>query len=97
MAGYGVTPDVLNQRAGFLVETVRDTFDEVLLFKAFLDRYADAQALSTAVPGLSVGDATTLKASFADLGNLVATARGQRAQSPASDFFFNAKFLLGIQ
>lgn len=97
MAGYLVNADIINQRAGFLVEQGRDWCDEVLTFKTFLDRFADAAALAAAVPNLSQGDATAIKAAFADLANGVATLRGQRAQSPASDFFFNAKTLTGIQ
>lgn len=97
MAGYPVTADILNQRAGFLVESGRDWADEVLVYKAYLDRFANAAALSAATPGLSEADATALKNGFADLANGVATLRGQRAQTPASDFFFNAKLLTGIQ
>lgn len=97
MAGYDVTAAIVNQRAGQLAQAGRDWADEVLVFKAFLDRYADGAALSAAVPGLSQADATAIKNSFADLSNAVLTLRGQRAQSPASDFFFNAKLLIGVQ
>jgi hypothetical protein len=46
--------------------------------------------------GASSADATLLVASFADLQNLSLTAHGQRAQAVASDFFFNAKLLMGV-
>ena len=58
------------------------------------DRYGGQAGLVAL--GASSADATLLIASFADLQNLHLTAHGQRAQAVASDFFFNAKKLMGV-
>ena len=47
--------------------------------------------------GMSSPGATLLIASFADITNLYKVAHGQQAQPGASDFFFNARSLLGPQ
>ena len=47
--------------------------------------------------GMSSPGATLLIGSFADITNLYLTAHGQQAQPGASDFFFNARNLLGAQ
>ena len=95
-AGYPINRAVIDSRAGYLVTTIRNTFDHVLNLKTVLDGY-DLAALQAAPFSYTAAEANDLKNGIADLANLVATARGQRAQSPASDFFFAAKKLTGVE
>jgi hypothetical protein len=92
--GYAAQKTDVDARAGQLSMLLRNTFRDVVQFKAWLDAQSDAQLTAL---GYNSADLTLLKASFTDLSNLRDTAYGLRAQSPASNFFFNAQWLTGVQ
>ena len=91
--GYTVNKQTIDNRVGQLVQTLRETLDGVARAKAYLDALPDGDLQTL---GYNPTDITALRASMTDLANLRATALGQRAQSPASNFFFNADKLTGI-
>jgi hypothetical protein len=94
MAGYPITPTDLNNRAGDIVVNLRRYLQEAHDFKGKLDGWTDAYL--TATVGLGSGDVTALRNSFTDLDKLYQVAHALAAQSPASDFFFNAGQLTGV-
>lgn len=94
-AGYPINRAVIDSRAGYIVKTLRETLAQAVTLKAVLDTVeAGAGLLSL---GYTATEVTELKNGIADIANLAATANGQRAQSPASDFFFAAKKLTGVE
>lgn len=95
-AGYPINRAVIDSRAGYIVKTLRETLAQAVTLKGVLDTY-DVAALQAAPFNYTAGEANELKNGIADIANLAATANGQRAQSPASDFFFNAKKLTGVE
>lgn len=92
--GYSVDKSALDGIAGSTVQSLRDLLDQVNRVKVWLDATSDATLTGL---GYSAGEITTLRAAFTDLDNLRKVARGQQAQTPASDFFFNASKLLGVR
>lgn len=93
--GYPITKTGLDNLMGGLVVNVRDSLNAVVAFKALLD---DTTVLPDAVLtglGYGSGEITTIRASFTDLKKLSDVARAAATQSPASDFWFNAKLLAG--
>lgn len=94
MAGIPVNKDIINGRAGYLVKTLRDTLAEVGRLKAYFD--------SVGTPGLTglgftTDEAALLGSAFGDLDKVRRIANGQDTQAEASDFFFWAKRLTGIE
>ena len=91
-AGRNVTKtDLDNQLAGLALQGY-DWLGRVERLKAWLDTKTEGDLVAL---GYSAGDVTLMKAAYTDLNNLSQTAKGQRTQTPASDFFFNAKQLWG--
>lgn len=88
-------PDV-DARVGQLATTLRDTFAKVQIFKAWLDDAAHNDAFLSGTLGYSAGDITLLRATATDLDNLRKVATGAQSQPSASDFFFNAKQVVGV-
>lgn len=95
MAGYSRTKEILNARVGFLAVQVRDGLEEWLKIKAYCDAHPVPQDPQTDDLGLgfTADDAATIRASAAAMAQLHAVAHGQAAQSPASDFFWDAENL----
>lgn len=91
--GFQVTKAALDQRVGAIVVAGESWFEDVNRMAAWLASATDADLIAL---GYTQAEVTSLKGMFIDLGNLRATAYGQRAQSPASNFFFNATKLRGI-
>lgn len=94
MAGFPLTKDTINTRAGVVVTNLRDALAAVDLFAAGLARMQDGDLTAL---GFSSQDVTDLRTVFGDLANLSQTVHGQRAQTPASDFFFNIYKLTALQ
>ena len=94
-AGYPINRAVIDSRAGYIVKTLRETLDMAITLKTNVLDGLDTTALQAL--GYSAAEAADLKSGIADIVNLAATARGQRAQSPATDFFFFAKKLTGVE
>lgn len=98
MAGNPYTALDINNRAGALVSGLWTSLEEVRRFKLWLDDSIHNDTALTAV-GVSAGDLTIIRNSFADLGGasgLWAVAHGSFAPSGANNYFFNAKNLTGL-
>lgn len=93
-AGFAITKDSVNNRAGSLVLTLRQSFDDINNFNAFLTQASITDTVLTGL-GMTQAEVNTLRAAFTDLAKLVQVGRALAVQSPANDFFFNAKQLLG--
>jgi len=98
MAGYQLNQNAFDQRTGRAVVNLRDALAECTAIKALLD---DTSILGSAdnsqiiALGYTSGEAVQFRAAFAALAKLDQIAHGQAVQSPASDFFFDAKHLGG--
>jgi hypothetical protein len=92
-AGYPVTLNDVNARAGQLATTLRNDLDDVHRYAAFIA--ANADGFFTGL-GMSAPDLATLRASFIALDKLYQVAHALTTQTPASDFFFDAKNLSGV-
>jgi hypothetical protein len=96
--GYPADKATIDQRVGALAFNLRATLDQIQTVKTWLDSQTDAQLNNLGYSGsASSGDVQTLRNSFTDMDNLRKVARGLQAQPAASDFFFNAKNLTGLQ
>jgi len=95
--GYPITKATLDNTMGGLVVAVRDSLNAIVSFKATLDDTAILNDTFLGTLGYSGGEITTIRASFTDLKKLSDIARAAATQSPASDFWFNAKLLTGVQ
>jgi hypothetical protein len=91
--GFPVDKGTLDQRVGSLAWQLRATFEQIQLVKGFLDAQSDAALTAL---GYSAADITLLRASYTDLDNLRKVALGLQATG-ASNFFFNAGKLTGVQ
>lgn len=92
-AGFQVSKDAINQRAGSIVVAGEAWFDDVKRLAAYLAATPDADLTGL---GFTSGEVAGLKSSFVDLDNLRLTAYGQRTQPATSNFFFWAGKLRGI-
>jgi hypothetical protein len=93
MAGYPVTKEIIDSRAGFLAQTLRDAFVGVQVLKDYLDATPDADLVAL---GFTSEDVAVIKSSFTDLAKLGRIAHAQDTQAAASDFFFWAKRLTAL-
>lgn len=93
MLGFPTNKLDVDSRAGQLALTLRDTFVQVVTFKAWLDTQTDAQLVTL---GYAQAEVTLLRAAYVDLTNLNNIAHAQGTQPAASDFFWNAKHLTGL-
>jgi hypothetical protein len=93
MLGFPTNKLDVDARAGQLAVTLRDTFVQVVTFKAWLDTQTDAQLIGL---GYVQAEVNLLRAAYVDLTNLNNIAHAQGTQPAASDFFFNAKHLTGL-
>jgi hypothetical protein len=92
--GFTTDKGTVDQRAGSLAWQLRSTLDQIQLMKAWLDAQADVVLTNL---GYATADITLLRAAYTDLDNLRKVAHGLQAQPGASDFFFNAGKLTGLQ
>lgn len=93
MAGFPVDAGVINNAVASNVVNLRDAFDRALRQKAWFDEHDNAALVAL---GVSSDDATKLRATVTALAQLAAVARGQAAQSPASNFFWDADDLTAL-
>lgn len=93
MLGFPTNKLDVDSRAGQLALTLRDTFVQVVTFKAWLDTQTDAQLIGL---NYTQAEVTLLRAAYTDLVNLNNIAHAQGTQPAASDFFWNAKHLTGL-
>lgn len=85
----------IDQRAGTLAITLRNTFDEIDRFKAFLDATPN-EDLEAAPTNYTSSEVAYLKSAFADLARLAAIYRGDDVQASAYDFQTFARYLVGV-
>lgn len=93
MIGFPVNKADVDGAVGRLSANLRNVFSEVGTIKSWLDSNDD-NALG--VLGYTPADITALKAVMIDLTNMVDTVYGRRAQTPASNFMFNAAKTTGL-
>lgn len=91
--GFPALRTDVDARMGTLAQTLRDTLTKVQIFKAWADAQPDSYFTTTL--GYSAGDLTLIRAVVTDLDNLRKVATGLQATG-ASDFFFNAKNVVGV-
>lgn len=85
----------VDDRAGSLAVTIRNTFDAIDQFKLFLDSTPDAE-LTAAPYNYTSSDVAYLKSAYNDLAKLGQIYRGEIEQSPAYDFRTFAHQLTGV-
>jgi len=93
--GYPKTRADIDDRSGALAVGVRNLFDQIVAFKAFLDATPDTD-LTAAPINYTTGDVAVLKSAFSDLAKLAAIYRGEQALPSAQDFRAFAKQLAGV-
>ena len=92
--GYAQGKAQIDSKAGALVLTVRNTFRDVVTFKAFLDSKTDTELTGL---GYTTQEVSDLRAAFIDMKKLSDIANAQATQPAASNFFFNAVKLYGVE
>jgi hypothetical protein len=92
--GFPSDKITVDQRVGGLAFNLRATLDQIQTVKTWLDSKLDSDLTGL---GYSAAEVTTMRAAFTDMDNLRKVAHGLQAQPGASDFFFNASKLTGLQ
>jgi hypothetical protein len=94
--GFTLTKADIDARAGSLVTTLRDALARCAAFNALLNDTGiiPNDAFLTGL-GYTSGEVTTLRAAFVALSKLNDVAHAAATQSPATDFFSDAKKLTG--
>jgi hypothetical protein len=95
--GYPITKLDLDNRIGQMVTALRDDLNAIVQFKGLLD---DTSILPDSFLQGTLAYTTTetalIRSAFTALSKLSDIARGAATQSPASDFWFDAKHLAGL-
>lgn len=92
--GYPLNKAVIDARLGYLTVTLRDILDDWATLKAQTDSLQDSDLTGL---GYSAGDITAIRGIAAAMSTLRSVAHGQATQSPASDFFFFATKVTGVE
>lgn len=87
----------IDNRAGYLALKLREWCEEVAQFKGVLDTLDEDALVALGYTGGENGEVALLKSAITDLDNLRQVAQGQRVQPAASDFFWFARRLWGVQ
>lgn len=95
-AGYPIVKVDLDNRMGQAVLAVRQSLVEIVRIKAMLDDTTILPDATLTSLGYSPGEITQLRAAFADLKKLYDISTAAAVQTPANDFWFNAKHLTGL-
>lgn len=85
----------VDDRAGSLAISLRNTFESIDQFKLFLDAMPDAE-LTTPPYNYTTQEVAYLKSAYNDLAKLGRIYRGELDQSPPYDFTTFAKYLTGV-
>lgn len=94
--GYPITKLDLDNRMGALVVALRDDLNACVSFKAMLDDTSILPDATLTALGYSAGEITQIRASFTAMAKLSDIARAAATQTPANDFWFDAKHLAGL-
>lgn len=92
--GYPQGKAQIDAKAGALALTLRNTLRDIVQFKAFLDGKIDTDLTGQ---GYTTQEVTDLRAIFVDLKKLSDIANGSATQPAASNFFFNATKVYGVE
>lgn len=92
--GYPQGKAQIDSKAGALALTVRNTLRDIAAFKTFLDGKTDQNLLDLTYTQTEIND---LRAAVTDLNKLGLIANAQATQPAASNFFFNAVKLYGVE
>jgi hypothetical protein len=95
MAGYTRSRNDIDQQAGTLAVTLRNTFAAIDRFGDFLDGMPDAD-LEAAPYNYTGTEVAQLKSAIADLRTLAGIYRGTDTAATAYDFQTFAKLLTGV-
>lgn len=94
-AGIQPNTNTVNQTAGQLVTTLRDTLQEIVNFNNWVTAFGGASALETL--GFSVNDANTIISTFGNLNTLSNVANGTATQGSTFNYIANTQALWGGQ
>lgn len=94
-AGYQVTLADINNAAGRIAVGVRETFQDIVDFKAWLDAQTD-NVLTGAPVNMLQADVDVLRSAFADLNQLNSIRTGAATLGSAKDFDAFVKRLRGV-
>ena len=94
--GYPVTKTDLDNLMGRLIVSVRDDLNACVTFKALLDDTSVLPDATLTGLGYQSGEITQIRAAFSAMKKLSDIARAADTQSPANDFWFDAKHLAGL-
>lgn len=87
--------NAINARIYGLSVNVRDVFNAIANFKAFIDSKTDADLTTGISPGFTPAEVTLLRAAATDLDNLRKVGTGLQTQPSVSNFLFNSNKLVG--
>jgi hypothetical protein len=90
--GYPQDKPTIDAKSGQYALALREALRNVQLFKAYLDSVPDAQLTAA---GYVAADITLLRNAYTDLDKLRLISQAAATQPASSDFFFNAKQLIG--
>ena len=93
--GYPITKATLDNSVGQEVATLWNALAAASTRNTWLNDSSHSDANLLTPLGYTSSEITTLRAAFADLNKLWQISHSANTQSPASDFFFNAKLLGG--
>lgn len=93
--GFPKARSEVDDRAGTLAVTIRNTFDAIDQFKLFLDSTPDAE-LTSAPYNYTSTEVAQLKSAYNDLANLGRIYRGEVNLDEAYDFRTFAHLLTGV-
>lgn len=94
-AGIQPNTNTVNQTAGQLATTLRDTLQEIVNFNNWLGAFGGASALITL--GFSSSDANTIISTFGNLNTLSNVANGTATQGATFNYIANTEALWGGQ
>ena len=94
-AGYAITKAGLDSTLGQEIGAVWTALDTASRRNTWLNDSSHSDANLLTPLGYTGSEITTLRAAFTDLNKLWQISHAANTQSPASDFFFNAKLLGG--
>lgn len=95
MAGYTVNGQVVANEVGNAALALRNALEKVRLVKLWLDDQTDAVLLASPY-NMSQADINLTRAAMTDLDKLRLIGAAAAVQATASDFWFNARHVTGL-
>lgn len=85
----------VDAQAGGVALQLRDAILAVAAFRSWLDRHDNAALLAMGYTAEDLPGIASMRAAYAALGKLADISNGQDTQSAASDFWWDARDLIG--